>query len=164
MRARSASRISSRDLPTPEKTTDFGLRSGALQAVKFADRDDVESAAQPRQQAQDGKIGVGFDRIADRVRQAPKRLVELAIGAGDAGGAINVGRSSDARGDLLQRHAFAIKVIAAPGKFGRVARGIDRRRRGGVQAPRGGPANSEARSPDFHHHERAVVGDRPRRA
>ena len=58
------------------KNDGLGLRSGALQAKQFADRDDVESAAQPRQQAQDGEIGVGFDRIADRMRlraEAPGR-------------------------------------------------------------------------------------------
>src|SRR5580692_1037346 len=74
------------------------------------------------------------------MRLPPKRLVELAIGAADGGGAINVSRSSEPRGNLPQRHVFTINVIAAPGKCLGVARGIDRGTRGGVQAPRRGPA------------------------
>ena len=79
MPASSASRISSRDLPTPEKTMLVYGHARALQAVQLAAGDDVEAAAEAGQQSQDREIGVGLDRVADRVRQASQRPIQTAI-------------------------------------------------------------------------------------
>ena len=103
--------------------------AGALQAVEFAAGNNVEAAAQTCQQAQDGKIRIGLHRVADRVRQASEGAIQHAIRAGDAGGAVDVGGSAHAVGDLLQGDAFAVELPVSPGKSAGVASGIGRRGR-----------------------------------
>ena len=91
----------------------------------------------------------------------PSAPIQLAISAGDARGAVNVGGSADARGDApravrlrnIARRA-ARKIPACSGRDPDVAsepadtRDCERSCAG-------------RRSPDLHHHERAVVGDGP---
>ncbi len=126
MRARNASRISSRDFPTPEKTTRPAVDPGAAEAVELAAGNDVKSGAEAGQQPQDGEIRVGFDRVADGVRQAADCGVKLAVGRRDGGGAVNVRGRARSGCDLLEVHTFAEHAAAAPGKTAGVARRIEK--------------------------------------
>src|SRR5580704_16978 len=111
----------------PGKDNGLWIGSSPLQAEKLADGDDVESAAKPHQQAQNGKIGVGLDGVTNRVWLASQGSVELAIGSGDARGAIDVRRSSGADGDIFDADALAIQIVLPPGEFGCVTCRINAR-------------------------------------
>ena len=120
--------------PHAGKNDAIAGNSDAAQPVEFAARDDVETAAQPRQNFQHGKIRVRLHCIAQRVRQRTKGSVKSSIGRLDARATVNVGGRPNRLSDARQRNAFAIKRARAfsrrpVGELRRVCGRIDDARR-----------------------------------
>ena len=81
MPAASAASISASLLPTPEKTTLRGSPPAAIDARELAAGDDVEAAAEPREQVEDRERRIRLHRVADEVRNAGERRVERPVRA-----------------------------------------------------------------------------------
>src|SRR4029077_3604954 len=47
--------------------------------------DDIHSSAEPRQGFENGQVGIGFNRIANEMRQAGKSRIEYLVMAGQRG-------------------------------------------------------------------------------
>ena len=122
------------------------IDAGAAEAVELAAGNDVESGTEAGQQPQDGEIRVGLDRVADGVRQAAHRGVQLTVGRRDGGGAVNIRGSAGMGCHLLEVHFFAEHTAAAPGKTAGVARRIEKRRNHPARFARGAFARGAFRA------------------
>jgi len=80
-------------------------------ALQFAAGDNVEPCPQAREQVEDGKIGVGLHRIADKMVAAPECLGELAITIGQRGSRINIAGSAEALRDVAQCDALGKQPV-----------------------------------------------------
>ena len=85
------------------------IASGPEDAEQFAAGDDIEARAFGCQQAQHGEISVGLDRVADRVRLLPERLIVGAEILTNRGGGIDVAGSPGAGGNFRERHSIAVE-------------------------------------------------------
>ena len=93
-----AASISQACLPTPEKTTrESWLRCGAADALQLAAGDDVEAAAELREELEDGERGVGFDGVADGVVDAAELAREHGDALADVVGGVDVERCAELR-------------------------------------------------------------------
>ena len=101
MPALSAASISQACLPTPEKTiAREGFRGSAADALELTARDDVETAAEAREELEDGERGVGFDGVADGVVDAGELAREHGDARADVIGGVDVERCAELGGEV----------------------------------------------------------------
>ena len=81
--------------------------------LEFAARNDVETAAKPGEQIENGQIGVGFNRIANQVVAPGKRGIECLISGGQRRARVNIAGSADFLGNAIQRKRFTPQPAAA---------------------------------------------------
>ena len=86
-------------------------------ALQLPAADDVEPAAQPRQEAQDRLVGVGLDGEADQVSHPGHRPVQALEMAGQGLLRVNVQGRAKLPGEPLDGDAFAAKPVAGIVKF-----------------------------------------------
>ena len=95
-----------------------GIAAGGDDARELAAGDDVEAAAEAREEVQDSEVGIGLERIADEMGDAPERLVEGAEAAFERRARVHVARRAEALGDRRQRHAFGVELAVDDGECG----------------------------------------------
>ena len=88
-----------RVLPTPENTTLSRIAAGGEHARELAAGDDVEAAAETREQIEHREVRVRLHRVADEMRQAANARVELAVRAFERRARIDVAGRAEALGD-----------------------------------------------------------------
>ena len=100
MPSSSARCISASVFPTPENTILRRIGAGRDRARQLAAGDDVEAAAQAREQVQDRQVRVGLHRVADQVRHVGEGAIELAEGVLERCARVDEARRAVARGDV----------------------------------------------------------------
>ena len=111
--------------PLPEGEFDFALRlahageralagvaAGRHHPLQLAPADDVESAAQLRQHAQDGLVGVGLNGEADQVLHAGQGPVQVLEMLRQRVLRIDVEGRAESSRERLDGHALAVEPIA----------------------------------------------------
>ena len=131
-------------LPTPENTTLRGIAAGGDHARELAAGDDVEAAAEAREEVEDREVRVRLDRVADEVRHARERRRRTSrIRAFERRARVDVAGRAEALGDRRQRHAFGVQLAVAIGERASLASRFARRLRRsfGRRADRAGAAD-----------------------
>ena len=100
--ASSAARISSRRLPTPEKTIRSAGHARLQRLLQLPARDDVGAQALLRGDADERERVVRLERVADQVRRARERRPEAADPLPEEVGVVRVERRADGLGDVLE--------------------------------------------------------------
>ncbi len=85
----------------------------APQAIQFAAGNNVKSAAQRGEYAQNAQSRISFCGVTNRVRQRAKCRVHPAVRLLDAGAAVQVRRCAVFPGDGCDGHALAIQLRSA---------------------------------------------------
>ena len=100
----------------------LGDEAGPQGDVDLAARVRVRAAAEPPQQPRDRQRRVRLERVVQRVRIRPERVVDRAIAADDGGGAVDVERRALGGGKVGERHAVADEgvVVSMESGHGRV--------------------------------------------
>src|SRR6266849_716623 len=100
-------------LPYPGKNNPAAVHSDAPKTVEFATGNNVEAAAEPREEAENREIPAGFDGIAERVGKTAQSAMEFPIGGGNGRAAVNIsGRAAGFR-DALEGNVLAIDLPGA---------------------------------------------------
>src|SRR5262249_51345799 len=81
----------------------FGVASRGEHASELAARNDVEAAAQTREQVENGEVRIGFNGVADQVRSPGERRVETAERCLERGARIDIARRAEAGGNRGKR-------------------------------------------------------------
>ncbi|ROO25712.1 hypothetical protein SAHL_13755 [Salinisphaera orenii YIM 95161] len=89
------------------------IAAGRDHAFELAHRDDIEAAAQIRQQAEHAEIAVGLHGEADLVVDVGQGRLEDPVMARDRGCAVDIARRAEARRDIGQRHVLGVQHAAA---------------------------------------------------
>ena len=92
------------------------IAAGRNHACQFAARNDVETAAHSREQIQDGKIRIGFHRVADQMRSCPEGPVVVAESLLERRAGIDKARRAELHADLRQRDVFGKELAVAQRK------------------------------------------------
>src|SRR5438445_1677537 len=117
--ALSASRSSSRVLPTPEKMILPGGKP-ARSARKSSPPDTMSAPAPARERAEHAEIPVGLDRVADDVRDLGEGVVVAPVALQQGRLRVDVGGRADVGGEEAQRHLLAAEVGVAVGEVSHV--------------------------------------------
>ncbi|GAB2893602.1 hypothetical protein GCM10027202_21720 [Microvirgula curvata] len=83
-----------------------GFAAGGQHATDFADRHGVETGTEAGEVADDGQVRVGFQRVADQMVDAGKRIAIGAIGLRQCRFGVYVARRAEGVGDLRERDVF----------------------------------------------------------
>jgi hypothetical protein len=97
-------------LPTARKHDPGRIAASGDHARKFAAGDDVEAAAQAREQIQDRQAGVGLDCVAHQMRRRGERVGVALPGGFERGTRIHIEWRAVAVGKFGQGHAFDLKL------------------------------------------------------
>ncbi len=137
-------------LADPGEDDALGPAAGGQHAREFAARDDVEAGTEPREDAEDGEVGVRLDRVADEMVGAREGVVEGAPGRLDRGPRVDVAGGPVAARDFREAHALhpQLAVVVADrahGNAGESAFGGSGRRSGPFW-PQAASASASART------------------
>src|SRR5271166_4327169 len=131
-------------LAHPREKDPLRRHTGGESAAQLAFRDDIGTGPEAGEEAQDGEVGVGLDRIADQRPLCGESLGKTLVLGGEGSCRIEVAGSADGSRDPRNRDPFGVQLIAAIGKESTHA-GRDGERCWAHRA--GGPADLSCRSP-----------------
>jgi len=131
-------------LAHPREKDPLRRHTGGESAAQLAFRDDIGTGPEAGEEAQDGEVGVGLDRIADQRPLCGESLGKTLVLGGEGSCRIEVAGSADGSRDPRNRDPFGVQLIAAIGKE------ITHSDRDGERCwahRAGGPADLSCRSP-----------------
>ncbi len=85
------------------------VAAGGQDPLQLAERDDIETGAEPGQQVQHRQVGVGLDRVADQVRMIAQRLVEGVPVALQCGTGVDIAGRAVLFRNGGNRHLFGVE-------------------------------------------------------